>query len=171
MTVAGPRVYFAMARDGAFFPAPARVHPRYRTPAIAIISQAVWSAVLVLSGTFEQLLTYTGFAVVLFSGLAVLSLFFVDRRAQDVHGPRGWAYPWAPAIFCVASFSIVVNATVTAPGPTLAGLAVMVAGLPIYWWSRAHASRRIIGHVMVLLDRFARPSPEADTDREAVTRR
>ena len=62
MTTAGPRVYFAMARDGAFLPAAARVHPRYRTPAIAIVAQAVWSALLVLSGTFEQLLTYTGFA-------------------------------------------------------------------------------------------------------------
>jgi APA family basic amino acid/polyamine antiporter len=137
MTLAGPRVYFAMARNGAFFPAAARVHPRYRTPAIAIASQAAWSALLVLSGTFEQLLTYTGFAVILFSGLAVLSLFFVHRRARDVPGRWAWGYPWAPAIFCVASFSIIVNATVTAPGPTLAGLAVMVAGLPIYWWTRA----------------------------------
>jgi len=140
MTLAGPRVYFAMARDGAFFPAVARVHPRYRTPGIAIASQAAWSALLVLSGTFEQLLTYTGFAVVLFSGLAVLSLFFVHRRAQDGPRPSAWGYPWGPAIFCVASFSIIVNATVTAPGPTLAGLAIMVSGLPIYWWTRARTN-------------------------------
>ena len=83
MTTAGPRVYFAMARDGAFLPAAARVHPRFRTPAIAIVAQAVWSALLVLSGTFEQLLTYTGFGVILFSALAVLSLFFVRRTATE----------------------------------------------------------------------------------------
>ena len=83
MTTAGPRVYFAMARDGVFVPAAARVHPRYRTPAVAIVAQAVWSSLLVLSGTFEQLLTYTGFGVILFSALAVLSLFFVRRTATQ----------------------------------------------------------------------------------------
>jgi len=137
MTLAGPRVYFAMARDGAFFRAAARVHPLYRTPATAIVGQAAWSALLVLSGTFEQLLVYTGFAIVLFSGLAVLSLFFVHRRAQDVPRLTACGYPWAPAVFCMASFSITVNAIVSAPGPTLAGLGIMAAGLPIYWWTRA----------------------------------
>jgi APA family basic amino acid/polyamine antiporter len=136
MTLAGPRVYFAMGRDGTFFPAAARVHPRYRTPAIAIISQAIWSALLVLSGTFDQLLTYTGFAVVLFSGLAVLSLFFVHSRPQESPTVRTWGYPWGPAIFCGASLAIVVNAVITAPGPAVAGLGVMVGGLPVYWWSR-----------------------------------
>src|SRR4029077_17082178 len=72
-TLAGPRIYFAMARDGVFFASAARVHPQYRTPAIAILAQTIWSTVLVLSGTFEQLLTYTGFSVILFSALAVLS--------------------------------------------------------------------------------------------------
>ena len=68
MVLAGPRVYYAMARDGVFLPAAGRVHPRYRTPMLAIAAQAVWSAVLVLSGTLSQLVAYTGFAVVLFSG-------------------------------------------------------------------------------------------------------
>ena len=68
MVLAGPRIYYAMARDGAFLPAAGRVHPRYRTPMLAIAAQAVWSAVLVLSGTLSQLVAYTGFAVVLFSG-------------------------------------------------------------------------------------------------------
>src|SRR5207244_10015267 len=61
MTIAGPRIYFAMARDGAFLKRAARIHPRYRTPAISILAQAAWSSLLVLSGTFDQLLTYTGF--------------------------------------------------------------------------------------------------------------
>jgi APA family basic amino acid/polyamine antiporter len=142
MTLAGPRIYFAMARDGAFIPAAARVHPRYRTPAIAILGQAAWSAILVLSGTFEQLLTYTGFAVILFSALAVLSLFFVRRRAGQTGTPtfRAWGFPWAPAVFCAVSFAIVMNTIVHAPGPAFAGLAVMAAGVPIYWWTRSRPS-------------------------------
>jgi APA family basic amino acid/polyamine antiporter len=136
MTTAGPRVYFAMARDGAFVPAAARVHPRYRTPAIAIIAQAVWSSLLVLSGTFEQLLTYTGFGVILFSALAVLSLFFVRRTATEAAVFRAWGYPWAPGLFCLVGFAIVVNTFVDPQGRgvALAGVGVMAAGIPIYWW-------------------------------------
>jgi APA family basic amino acid/polyamine antiporter len=136
MTLAGPRVYFAMARDGAFFPSAARVHPRYHTPAVAILAQAAWSAVLVLSGTFEQLLTYTGFAVILFAALAVLSLFVVRRRGGAQQTFRAWGYPWLPALFCAVSFAVVVNAIVRTPGVTLAGLGVMAAGIPLYWWMR-----------------------------------
>jgi basic amino acid/polyamine antiporter, APA family len=136
MTLAGPRVYFAMARDGAFFPAAAHVHVRYRTPAIAITAQAAWSSLLVLSGTFEQLLTYTGFAVILFSGLAVSSLFVSRRRARNPPAFRARGYPWAPGLFCVVSFVIVANAIVTAPGPAIGGLTIILAGLPIHWWIR-----------------------------------
>ncbi len=134
MTTVGPRVYFAMARDGAFVPAAARIHPRYRTPAIAIIAQALWSSLLVLSGTFEQLLTYTGFGLILFSSLAVLSLFFVRRTPTESAVFRAWGYPWAPALFCLVGFAIVVNTIVEAPGVASAGLGVMAAGVPIYWW-------------------------------------
>jgi APA family basic amino acid/polyamine antiporter len=134
MTTAGPRVYFAMARDGAFVPAAARVHPRFHTPAVAIIAQAAWSSLLVLSGTFEQLLTYTGFGVILFSALAVLSLFFVRRTATEAAVFRAWGYPWAPGLFCLVGFAIVINTIVEAPGVASAGLGVMAAGVPIYWW-------------------------------------
>ena len=139
MTTAGPRVYFAMARDGAFVPAAARIHPRFRTPAVAIIAQAVWSSLLVLSGTFEQLLTYTGFGVILFSALAVLSLFFIRRSPADENVFRAWGYPWAPALFCLVGFAIVINTIVEAPGVASAGLGVMAAGIPIYWWVKRNA--------------------------------
>jgi basic amino acid/polyamine antiporter, APA family len=140
-TLAGPRIYFAMARDGVFLSAAGRVHPQYRTPAMAILAQSLWSALLVLSGTFDQLLTYTGFSVILFSALAVLSLFFVRIRGKDTDTFRAWGYPWAPAIFCLVSFAIVINTVVAAPGPALAGLGVMAAGVPIYWWTRQRHSR------------------------------
>jgi APA family basic amino acid/polyamine antiporter len=142
MTTAGPRVYFAMARDGAFVPAAARVHPRYRTPAIAIIAQAAWSSLLVLSGTFEQLLTYTGFGVILFSALAVLSLFFVRRTPTQAEVFKAWGYPWAPALFCLVGFAIVINTFVDPQGRNvaLAGVGVMGAGIPIYWWVKSRAT-------------------------------
>ncbi len=142
MTTAGPRVYFAMARDGVFVQAAARVHPRYRTPAVAIVAQAVWSSLLVLSGTFEQLLTYTGFGVILFSALAVLSLFFVRRTATQAAVFRAWGYPWAPALFCIVGFAIVLNTIREAPGVASAGLAVMAAGVPMYWWVKRTARRQ-----------------------------
>ena len=141
MTTAGPRVYFAMARDGAFIPAAGRVHSRFHTPAVAILAQAMWSSLLVLSGTFDQLLNYTGFGVILFSALAVLSLFFVRRSAKETVAFRAWGYPWAPALFCLVGFAIVINVVVKEPKMALAGLGVMAAGVPIYWWVKRGAKR------------------------------
>jgi APA family basic amino acid/polyamine antiporter len=140
-TLAGPRIYFAMARDGVFLRSAARIHPQYRTPAIAIFAQTAWSALLVLFwSTFEQLLTYTGFSVILFSALAVLSLFFVRIRGKDTDTFRAWGYPWAPAIFCIVSFTIVVNTIVSAPLPAFTGLGVIAAGVPVYWWTKGRRS-------------------------------
>jgi basic amino acid/polyamine antiporter, APA family len=142
MTLAGPRVYYAMARDGLFFPAAARVHPTFGTPAVAIAAQTAWSCVLVLSGTFEELLTYTGFAIVLFSAVAVCALFVLRRKTPEAWRPfRAWGYPIAPAIFALASLAIVVNAVVEAPLPSASGLLVMTAGIPLYWLMRRRASR------------------------------
>ncbi len=136
MIIAGPRVYFAMARDAAFPQAAARVS-RFHTPAIAIAAQAAWSALLVLTGTFEQLLIYTGFAVVLFSAVAVVALFVLRRKHGDEPRPyRAWGYPVAPALFVVASAAMMVSAIMERPGPAAAGLVVMLAGVPVYWWSR-----------------------------------
>jgi APA family basic amino acid/polyamine antiporter len=134
MTFAGPRVYFAMARDGLFFPAAARVS-RYQTPATSIVAQALWSSVLVLSGTADALTRYTGFAVVLFAGIAVAALFVLRRR--EPAAPRlfrALGYPALPAAFTVVSALIVVNAVIRDPGPSAAGLLVIAAGLPLYLW-------------------------------------
>ena len=134
MVLAGPRVYYAMARDGMFLPSAARVHPRYRTPVVAIVAQALWSAVLVLSGTLAQLVTYTGFAVVLFSGVAVAALFVLRRRhPAEVRPFSAWGYPVAPAVFVLASAVIVGNEIWRNPGTSFVGLAVMGLGLPVYF--------------------------------------
>jgi len=133
MTFAGPRVYFAMARDGLFFRSAAAIHPRYRTPAVAIVAQAAWSSMLVLSAQAQTLLTYTGFAIILFSGVAVVALFVLRAKQPDAERPfRAWGYPVAPGIYAVASALILANGLYTAPGPTGAGALVILAGLPVY---------------------------------------
>ena len=153
MTFAGPRVYYAMARDGLFFAGAARVHSRYRTPATAILAQAVWSSVLVLSGGASALTNYTGFSVVLFAGIAVTALFVLRRREPGVTRPfNAWGYPLAPAVFALASFLIVANALWTdlvAPlaagtrwGPSAAGLLIIAAGIPLYFVMRARGTSR-----------------------------
>ncbi|HEX7087085.1 MAG TPA: amino acid permease [Vicinamibacterales bacterium] len=134
MIIAGPRVYFAMARDGVFFRRASQVHPRYHTPAVAIVAQAVWSSLLVLTGSFSQLISYTGFAVVLFSGIAGIALFVLRRRFPDEPRPfRAWGYPVMPGLFVLASALIVANAIWRDPGPSAAGLLIMAAGLPLYF--------------------------------------
>lgn len=145
MVFAGPRVYYAMARDGLFFHAAAQVHSRYRTPATSIVAQGIWSGLLVLSGGAEALTTYTGFSVVLFAGVAVTALFVLRRREPDAPRPfRALGYPLAPAIFASVSLLIVLNALwsdLVAPiragtpwGPAAAGLIIIGMGLPLYYF-------------------------------------
>lgn len=138
MVLAGPRVYYAMARDGLFFSAAARVHPRFRTPVVAIAAQAVWSGVLVLTGTFGQLVEYTGFAVVLFAGIAVFAVFVLRRKHPTEPRPfRAWGYPLAPLFFALTSLLIVANALRENPVTSGSGLLVIGLGVPLYFWMRA----------------------------------
>lgn len=136
-TFAGPRIYFAMARDGVFFPAAARVHPKYATPARSIVAQAIWATVLILTGSLDALGNYVGFAITLFAGIAVAAVFVL--RAREPQAPRPFkaiGYPVTPAIFVIASLAIVLNAIFTNPRVTGLGLLVMVSGIPLYWWFR-----------------------------------
>jgi APA family basic amino acid/polyamine antiporter len=141
MTFAGPRVYFAMARDGAFLPSAASIHPRYRTPSAAILAQAVWSSLLVLSATADALANYTGFAIWLFTGVAVVALFVLRRREPDAERPfRTWGYPVLPGLYALTAALVVVNALWAAPGPSGAGVLIILAGLPLYFYFRSRAS-------------------------------
>ncbi len=145
MIFVGPRVYYAMARDGMFFPAAARVHPTYRTPATAIVAQAVWTTLLILTGSGSALTTYTGFSILLFNGVAVAALFVLRRREPDTIRPYStWGYPVVPALFVAVCAVIVANAlwtdlvtpltSGTPMGPSAAGLLIIALGLPLYFW-------------------------------------
>jgi APA family basic amino acid/polyamine antiporter len=143
MVLAGPRVYFAMARDRLFAAPAGRIHPRFHAPTSAILAQAIWSGVLVLSGTLSELVSYTGFAIVLFAGIAVAALFVLRRREPAADRPfRAWGYPWAPGLFVVASLVMVVNEIWRNPRPSAAGLAIILAGIPVYAWMRRSRARR-----------------------------
>ena len=136
MVLAGPRVYYAMARDGVFLASAGRVHARHKTPVSAIVAQAIWSSVLVLSGTLTQLVNYTGFAVVLFSGVAVSAVFVLRHRDPHAERPfRTLGYPLAPAVFVAASLVMVVYQLLWGYNAQDAriGLLVIGAGLPLYF--------------------------------------
>jgi APA family basic amino acid/polyamine antiporter len=146
MVLAGPRVYYAMAQDGLFFRAAGQVHPRFRTPAVAIIAQSIWSALLVLSGTFEDLVEYTGFAVVLFAAVAVLALFRLRLRDPDIDRPfKAWGYPVAPGIFAAVSLLTVANAIWRTPRTAAFGLLVIGAGIPLYALAKINQRRGVRG--------------------------
>jgi APA family basic amino acid/polyamine antiporter len=143
-----PRVFYAMATDGVFFKSLARVHPRYETPALAIIVSSVWSAILALSGTFEQLFTYVVFIGWIFYGLAAASIFTYRRREPDALRPyKVPAYPWIPIVFILAACALVINTVITDPKGSLKGIAVVLIGAPVFLiWTRR--TRGVAGSAM-----------------------
>jgi basic amino acid/polyamine antiporter, APA family len=129
-----PRVYFAQARDGLFFAKFASVHPRFQTPAFSIVAQAVWSIVLLLSGTYETLADYAMFALWIFYGLMVLGVIVLRRKQPDLPRPyRMWGYPLTPLLFLAVTVYFVGNTLWTRPGPSLAGLGLIATGIPVYF--------------------------------------
>lgn len=137
----GARVNFAMARDGVFFSSVGRVHPRFATPALAIVIQGVWSIVLTATGTYKQLYTYVIFSGWLFYAAAVIALIVLRRRHPDMTRPyRVPAYPALPIIFVVAALAIVVNTLVRSPLESGIGLAIILTGVPVYfiWHAVGH---------------------------------
>lgn len=137
-----PRVYYAMARDGLFFKRLSEVHPRFGTPAFAVISAAIWAAVLASTGTFEQLLTYVIFIGWIFYALAAASVFVYRKRAPDANRPyRVPGYPFTPIVFIAAAMVLVVNTIATQPGRSAVGLGIVCLGIPAYAIWRRIAKR------------------------------
>jgi APA family basic amino acid/polyamine antiporter len=132
------RIPYAMARDGVFFAGLARLSPRTRVPIRALVAQAAWAIVLVLSGSFDTLTDYAIFSVLIFVGLVTASVFVFRRRQPDAERAyRTWGYPVVPILFLLVAGFLVINTLLTTPGRAFAGLGLMALGLPFYWyWSR-----------------------------------
>ena len=140
----GGRVYFAMARDGVFFAAVGRVHPKFETPAAALVIQGLWAIVLAASGSFKQLYTYVIFTGWIFYGAAVLAVIILRRRQPSLARPyRVLGYPLMPVAFGLAALAIVANTLAHSPKESLIGLGLVLAGVPIYLlWNRLAAQAR-----------------------------
>jgi APA family basic amino acid/polyamine antiporter len=142
--LAGPRVFFAMARDGTFFRRLADVHPRYETPANAIWALAGWAAVLTLTGGYEHLITMSMFSNWIFFTMVVLSVVVLRRRRPDWPRPyRALGYPFTVLVFVVVSSFFVINTLWSSPWSSLMGLGLLLLGVPVYVWStRGRGGRR-----------------------------
>ncbi|WP_460971871.1 APC family permease [Spirosoma migulaei] len=129
------RVFFAMARDGLFFKAAAVIHPRYKTPSVAILLQAVWSVILVWSGSFDQLTDMLVFASFIFYGATAFGVLLLRYKQPDLHRPyRVIGYPVVPAFFCCCCILLVVMTLINQPREALTGLGLIATGLPFYWY-------------------------------------
>jgi len=133
-----PRVYYAMAKDKLFFKKVAKLNPRYRTPGFALLIQAVWASVLVLSGTFEQLITFVMFAIIVFWMVTAASVFELRKKYPEMPRPyKTWGYPVIPIVFILATLGIIINTIVEQPQESLTGLAIILIGVPVYFfWQR-----------------------------------
>jgi len=143
ITLTAPRVYYAMARDGVFFHQLARIHPRFRTPAFAVIAGSAWAIILAATGTFEQLLTYVVFTGWLFYALGAASIFIYRRRTLDRELPyRVPGFPWTPLLFIIAAAALVLNTIVTQFDRAAIGLGIVLIGTPAYFiWHRRSKPR------------------------------
>jgi APA family basic amino acid/polyamine antiporter len=136
--LAGPRVYYSMAQDGLLFKWVADVHPVHRTPGRAIVLQAAWASVLVMTGTYRQLFTRVIYTEWIFFALMALGLVLLRRRAGYRPAWRMPGVPVVPVLFAVVSFAIAGNQIRVDPINSVIGLAMVGAGLPAYWvWTRA----------------------------------
>ena len=129
----GPRCYYAIAADGLFFRAFARLNPRSHTPVFAIVFQGLWAALLAVLGTFEQLFTAVVFAAWISYAAVVGAVIVLRRKLPEQPRPYCVAgYPWLPALFILASLGIVVSAAVSKPLHVGLAFALILLGLPLY---------------------------------------
>jgi APA family basic amino acid/polyamine antiporter len=160
IVLAGPRVYYAMAEDGLLFGWMGALHPRYRTPYLATIVQAVWSSILVLTGTYGVIVSRVVYTEWIFFGALALGMLRMRRRASYSPTFRARGFPIVPVLFALTCLAIVVNQIVSDPRESLSGLGLVLVGLPVYYiWRPAHGR-----------DRFSQPLLSAEVHAGAAVR-
>jgi APA family basic amino acid/polyamine antiporter len=134
----GARIPFAQARDGLFFARFGEAHPRFQTPGFAIVCAGIWTAILVVTGSYETLYTYSILAAWIFYTMSVAAVMVLRRKLPDTPRPyRMWAYPWTLWIFVAVSIWFMADALVTQPLPSAMALVIVAAGALAYWiWRR-----------------------------------
>jgi APA family basic amino acid/polyamine antiporter len=137
MTLAGARVYYAMSLDGLFFKSVGKLHPKYKTPVAGLAVQALWTALLCISGSYGQLLDYIVFAVLLFYILTIAGLFVLRMKKPNEPRPyKAFGYPVLPALYIVMAGWICIVLLRYKPQYTWPGLIIVLLGIPVYWfWS------------------------------------
>ncbi len=138
----GPRVYYSMAQDGLLFQWMGKIHSKYKTPHRAIVIQAVWSSVLVATGTYRALFTRVVYTEWIFFGLMAIGLILLRRRKDLQRGYSIWGYPVIPIVFALSSFIIVIYQIVSSPKDSLIGLSLVLIGIPVYYlWTKRTSNR------------------------------
>jgi basic amino acid/polyamine antiporter, APA family len=132
-----------MARDGSFFRSVARVHPQFRTPSVSILLLSAWSCLLVLSGRYDQLYTYVIFASWILYAMATASVIVLRKKRPDLPRPyRTLGYPVVPILFVATAILLEVFTLKQSPRESIAGIALILLGLPFYYhWKRRTALR------------------------------
>jgi APA family basic amino acid/polyamine antiporter len=142
IVLAGPRVYYAMARDGLLPAWVGAVHPRFQTPHRAIVLQAAWACVLIGTGSYRVLFTRVVYTEWIFFGLMAVGLFILRRRSDLQRDYSVWGYPVVPAVFALSAFGIVANQVWAETVESLTGLGLVLVGLPVYLvWGRRRYRR------------------------------
>jgi APA family basic amino acid/polyamine antiporter len=143
LILAGPRVYYAMARDGLFFRKVGELNKK-GVPGFALIIQGVWSVLLCLSGTYSNLLDYVIFAVLIFFALTILAIFILRAKKPDMPRPyKAFGYPVVPAVYILVTTFIMVILLIYKPNYTFPGLIIVLLGIPIYYLWRKYSRNTV----------------------------
>jgi APA family basic amino acid/polyamine antiporter len=138
LILGGGRVLFAMSRDQLFFESAGHVHPKFHTPARALILQGIWSSVLALSGSYSNLITYVTFASLAFNGLTVVGVFVLRRKRPDLPRPyRAWGHPVTTALYILGAGFFTIYIFLGQMMNALAGIGIVALGLPVYLYLRS----------------------------------
>jgi APA family basic amino acid/polyamine antiporter len=141
LILSGARVYYAMAKDGLFFRSVANLHPKHKTPTVSLMVQMVWTCILCISGTYNDLLNYVIFAVLVFYILTIFGLFVLRRTHPEAERPyKAVGYPILPSIYIVMALFIDLALLRYKPQYTWPGLILVLLGIPVYFLWRQESA-------------------------------